>query len=158
MKLNKEKMWRMTERAIKRTEPYQENRYFGEEENYKLSYILVNNQSQNDVIAVAEFIDKAFLFNPLKDNKTIELWDFNIEDDLFQYLESGYELIGMTLDCHSNVWAIIEDWQSYIENIKGMQKYFKYCKINNITIEKLKEEVDYSGMDVLTILYQIERS
>ena len=46
----------------------------------------------------------------------------------------------------------IAAWHNgYIEHDKGMQKYLGYCKRNGITEEKMKKEVGYSGMDVMTL-------
>ena len=66
-------------------------------------------------------------------------------------------IVGMSMDCHFDVWSTIEAWQDEIETEKGMQKYLKYCRQNRITKEKIETETGLSGMmDVMT-LYHPER-
>ncbi len=154
MKLSKEKMWRSSERAMKRTKGYQEYREFGQDENYELAYVLAKgrNPCAEDIIAVAMYEDDAIQFFPFSDREEFDLWGFNFDRDLFECLETGYEIVGMSMDSHLNVWYTIGAWHNgYIEHENGMQKYLGYCKRNGITEEKLKKEVGYSGMDVMTI-------
>src|SRR5699024_6561688 len=81
-----------------------------------------------------------------------DLWGFNFDRDLFEYLETGYAITGMSMDSHLSVWYTIGAWHNgYIEHENGMQKYLGYCKKSGITAEKLKKEVGYSGMDVMTL-------
>ena len=58
MKLSKEKMWRSSERAMKRTKGYQEYREFGQDENYELAYVLAKGRNPwaEDIIAVCRGI------------------------------------------------------------------------------------------------------
>lgn len=154
MNLSKEKMWRLAERALKRTNGYQQNRELGKEKNYGLMYVLAKGKYPHakDVIAVAGCEDVAIQFNPITDSGEIDLWGFNFERDLFENLQAGYEIAGMTLDCHAGVWYTIEDWHDGgIEHEKGMQKYLGYCKRNGITKERLEKKVGYLGMDVMGI-------
>lgn len=156
MKLSKEKMWRTAERELKRTEEYQALKEFGQEENYEVCYIMTQGKypDANDVRAFAGFEGNMISFYPFKEAKTIEVWDFNFDGDLFENLESGYELALMSLNCHYNVWCTIEEWyQGDIDHAEGVQKYLGYCKRNNITKEKLQEAVGYSGMDVMTLYH-----
>jgi len=153
MKLSKEKMMREAERVLKRTEEYQSNRELGIDENYQIIYLLTKGSkaTSDNVIVFAGCEEAVISFNPFRDEKPIENWDFNFESDLFGSLESGYELAEMSLECHCNVWCTIEDWHGDIECLKGMQKYLGYCKRNGITREKLQSKVAYSGMDVMTL-------
>ena len=154
MKLSKEKMWRSSERAMKRTKGYQEYRELGQDENYELAYVLAKgrNPCAEDIIAVAMYEDDAIQFFPFSDREEFDLWGFNFDRDLFECLETGYEIVGMSMDSHLNVWYTIGAWHNgYIEHENGMQKYLGYCKKNGITEEKLKKEVGYSGMDVMTL-------
>lgn len=154
MKLSKEKMWRSVERVLKRTKRYQKYREFGEEENYKLAYVLIKggNPCAGNIISVALYENDAIQFWPFTDREEIDLWGFNFERDLFEYLESGYEIVGMTAECHYDVWSAIEEWgESGIDNKKGMQKYLAYCKRHGVSKEELQKEADYSGMDVMTL-------
>lgn len=153
--LSKEKIMRTAERTLKRTKEYQRNRESGEKENYQIIYVLAEeNKSVSDkVIAFAGYEDKVISFQLFKEDVPIWNWGFNFERDLFEYLETGYELICMTAECHDAVWSTIEEWHDNgIESHKGMQKYLGYCKKNGITKEKLEKDIGYSGMDV-TMLY-----
>jgi hypothetical protein len=154
MKLSNERMVRSAERALKRTGKYQEHRELGYTENYEVLYILVKGKPQNsdEMIAFAGIEETVISFHPFKNGEVMELWDFNVDSHLFEYLEFGYELAGMTVDSHYNVWCTIEEWHNGdIENKKGMQKYLGYCKRNHITKEKLQADAGYSGMDVMTL-------
>ena len=145
-------MWRSAERALKRTERYQDYREFGQEENYELVYVLTKGDYPrgNDVIAVAQYEEEAIQFYPFGNRKEFDLWGFNFERDLFEYLQEGYELAGMSIECHVNVWYIIEDWHELgIEHEKGLQKYLAYCKRNGITKERLGKEAEYRGVDTM---------
>lgn len=155
MLLSKEKMWRSAERMLKRTKRYQEKREFGDKENYEIMYVLAKGSRNHtdDVIAFAGVGDEMVIsFHPFKSDEVIDNWDFNADGDLFKYLESGYELTGMSMEAHYEVWSCIEDWHDgAIDNTKGMQKYLGYCKRNGITAEKMKTELNYPGMDVMTL-------
>lgn len=140
---------------LKRTEKYQEQREFGQQDNYEVLYVLAkgNHKQSDEMVAYAGVVDETVIsFHPFKNEAVTHSWDFNIDDDLFGYLEDGYELVGMTMDSHYNVWCCIEEWHDGdIDHTKGMQKYLGYCKRNGITLEKLKNELDYFGMDVMTL-------
>ena len=131
MNTSKEKLLRFAERVLKRTKAYQYNRELSvpDEENYKMSYLLV------------------------KSNGILNDWQFSFDYDLFQYLEGGYDLIAMTPDAHSGVWYEIAEYHdtSGIACVDGMQKYLDYCKRNGVTKDRLVREADYDGMDVMTL-------
>lgn len=157
MKLSNEKMVRAAERALKRTEEYQSKREDGSEENYKLIYVLAKGKQPNseNIIAVAGLEEMCIQLHPFTSDKEIWLWGFNFERDLFEFLEDGYHIVDMTMDCHYDVWGTIEEWHNGdIEHLEGMQKYLGYCKKNGITKEKLNKEVGYSGMDAMSLYDQ----
>ena len=100
--MSKEKLFRLAERTLKRTEAYQDNRELDvpDSENYKIDYLLVKGgkSASEDVIAYASYEDEMLRFRPLEE-KDKPFWDssakFDTEIDLFQYLEEGYSLAGM---------------------------------------------------------------
>lgn len=151
MKLSREKIWRLAERTLKRTEHYQRYRELGDEDNYELMYVLAKGKDFHgaNVTAVAGYEDQAMLFYPFADRKEIDLWGFNFERDLFDDLQAGKEIIGMTPECHADVWYTLENWQGKTESVRGMQKYLAYCKRNGVTKEFLQKEAAYDGMDVM---------
>ena len=62
--MNKQKIMRDAERALKRTTPYQDSRIW--DENYKIEYVLAkgNRNTLDDVIASATCDDEILSFNP----------------------------------------------------------------------------------------------
>ena len=155
MKLSKEKIMREAERFLKRTEQYQDNRYLADEDNFQIAYVLAKDgrtQPEN-IIAYAMHDDTMICFYPFRKNEpAFDDWSFNFDTHLFEDLENGYEIVGMSLDCHFGVWATIEDWKDGdIDHVEGMQKYLAHCKRNGITKGLLEEKVSYDGMDVMTL-------
>ena len=157
---NKVKIMRLAERALKRTEPYLENRTDSNnpEDNYQLDYVLVKGSSPtpDTAIAYAHYQDEMISFNLFgNDPDTRYLWDwsFSFDSDLFEYLEQGYGLAGMSLEAHCAAWSEIEEYREDdgISHPKGMQQYLDYCKRNKVTAELLRREFQYEGMDVITL-------
>ena len=70
---------------------------------------------------------------------------------MFECLQEGYELAGMSMESHAVVWDFIDKCHEDIESEKGMQKYLGYCKRNGITRERLEKEGNYSGIDVMVL-------
>ena len=154
---NKAKIMRQAERALKRTEVYRENRSdsHNPEDNFQLDYVLVKGgkSAPDTAIAYAHYEDEIILFNPFEsdgDTKVIGDWAFNFDGDLFMYLERGYDLAGMSLEIHSVVWEEIAECHGNgcINYPKGMQQYLNYCKRNGVTVELLRKEQQYDGIDV----------
>lgn len=155
---NKEKIMRLAERALKRTDYYRETRMEGSapEENFQLDYVLVkgNKSSPDTAIAYASYMDEMISFNPFGgEAKWIADWTFSFDSDLFRFLEQGYELVGMSLISHSFVWSEIEECHinGSLDSPKGMQLYLNYCKRNRVTAKLLRQEAKYDGMDVMTL-------
>ena len=157
---NKTKIMRMAERALKRTEAYRENRSDSSdpEDNFQLGYVLAKSgkSSPDTVIAYAHYEDIVISFNPLAggdETKSIFDWAFSFDGDLFSYLEQGYEIVGMSLETHGVVWAEIAEshGDDGISAYKGMQRYLNYCKRNGVTVELLRKELQYDGMDVMVL-------
>lgn len=156
--MSKEKLMRLAERALKRTEYYQNVRELDvpDSENYKIDYLLIKGgkSAPEDVIAYASYEDEMLRFRPLEE-KDKPFWDssaqFDTEIDLFQYLEEGYSLAGMSPDCHYCVWSDIAEYHCEYKSQNGMQKYLDYCKRNGVTRELLAKESGYDGMDVMEL-------
>ena len=85
MTVNREKIWRAANRALKREEFYQENREWGETDNYDLMYVLAKGKYPNpdQIIVVAGMQCICYQFYPYTRNEPCELWGFNYERDLF---------------------------------------------------------------------------
>ena len=151
MNISKEKIWRSAQRALKRTKCYQNYREM--EENYELVYVLTEGKYPHgdNVVVVAVYENVAIQFYPFGNREELELWGFNLERDLFECLQEGYELAGMSMESHAVVWDFIDKCHEKIESEKGMQKYLGYCKRNGITRERLEKEGNYSGIDVMVL-------
>lgn len=155
---NKAKIMRLAERAMKRSIPYLENRAESSypEDNFQLEYVLARGKGNipDDVIAYAGRMDEIMLFHPLSSKVLCRGdWNFCFDDDLFEYLEHGYTLVGMTVESHSFAWNEIEIYHGNgdIEHLKGMQQYLHYCKRNKVTAELLRTKAGYNGMDVMAL-------
>lgn len=160
MNMSKEKLMRLAERALKQTATYQRNREMGmpDEENYKISYLLVEGSVNKPkrVLAYAVNDQAVLLFHPMEKpiyESLLNDWEFNFDYDLFQYLEGGCDLIAMTPDAHTGVWYEIAEYHdtSGIACMQGMQKYLHYCKQYGVTGEQLARLADYDGMDVMKL-------
>lgn len=160
MAWNKEKIMRMAERTLKRTDEYRQlfSISHDPEYNYKLSHVMVTGGKSHPetAVAIAYYEDQVLRFNPLNDNsRNMAIPDqiFSFDKFLFQYLEQGYELVGMTAETHSIVWTEIAECHNNggIVAVKGMQQYLNYCKRNGVTAELLYREDHYEGMDVMTL-------
>jgi len=163
MKQSKDKIMRMAERYLKRTAIYQEQKDLPADEQYNLQYVLKGHSkdSSEQMIAYAGNMEIMISFNPYNQKKEISYhadWSYDI-DAIFDYLEDGYELVGMSLECHYGVWRNIEEGHDGdIEHLQGVQKYLDYCKRNAVTKVKLQKELSYSGMDVMKLYEKKEKS
>jgi len=157
---NKAKIMRTAERTLKRTEVYRENRTDSSdpENNFQLDYVLVKggNSIPDNGIAYAHYEDKVISFDPFQNGTGIQnVWDwaFSFDESLFTYLERGYELAGMSVEAHCAAWSEIEEFHGLgsIHSIKGLQRYLNYCNRNGVTVDLLRREFQYNGMDVMTL-------
>lgn len=121
-------------------------------------YTLINEKSPKDSLVLMYDNDGRFCFvRPyLKefDHKlrVVQEWQFNHEEHLFSYLGNGYKLHNSNdLVVHYNIWTSIEEWYPDIDNKKGLMEYFKYCKENNITKEKIENELKSEVPDIMKI-------
>ena len=153
--MNTLKIMKDSERFMKRTEAYQEHR--DSDMPYKIEFVLAkgNVDMPDNVIAYATRDDEVISFNPYKDKRGMSnylAWSFDYDTDLFGELENGYEIVGMPLEAHYNVWATIAEWHDGdIDHLQGVQMYLGYCKRNSITHERLQRECSYDGMDVMSL-------
>lgn len=154
------KIMRMAECALRRTEAYRENRICSDDpkDNYELDYVLMKSSGSapDTVTAFAHWRDEIITFDPLEFDgsvRNIGDWSFGFDSDLFRYLEQGYELAGMSLTAHYACWMEIQELHhdGCITYLKGMQRYLRYCKQNGVTSDLLRQERQYSGVDVMAL-------
>lgn len=155
---NKERFMRLAERALKRTDYYRETGKGSSvpEDNFQLDYVLVkgSKSTPDTAIAYASYMDEMISFNPFGGIAiSVADWAFSFNSDLFRFLEQDYELVGMSLISHSFAWSEIEECHNNgsLDSSKGIQLYLDYCKRNRVTAELLRQEVQYDGMDVMTL-------
>ena len=153
--MNIQKIMRDSERFLKRTEDYKD--YQNQDDNFAIEYVIAKEKDGKiaDVLAFARRHDEVLSFHPYRDNEVMYLdtsWSFDIDNDLFEHLENGYEIVCMPFDGHHGVWWTINEWHDGdINHVQGMQMYLGYCKRNGITMERMAKECRYEGMDVMTL-------
>lgn len=160
---NRAKIMQQAERTLKRSSLYLENRSNSNdpEDNYQLDYVLVKDGEAvpDNAFAYAHYEDRIVSFYPFDFNVCPpSFWDmaFSFDIDLFSFLEKGYELAGMSLTAHCEAWQEITDYHicDGLDHPRGMQRYLRYCKQNGITVDLLRKDHQYDGMDVLTLYNQ----
>ena len=73
-----------------------------------------------------------------------------MDEYFFKELQNGYEIGFITNDVNYGLWSTIDEfYPEDIENIKGVQKYLKYCVDNNITKEKLSKLMNNDVPDIM---------
>lgn len=162
MNLNREKLMRIAERFLHRTEEYRENKAEGKtgEDNFQLHHVLVKGplSDPENIHACAIQDDCCLFFHPFKPEYTACYSDdmIDLEDEVFGDLEKGYEIVGMSEAAHYNVWCMVEErGRDGIEHQAGMQKYLEYCRRNNITKQFLDEDAPVPVKDIMQV-YQRE--
>lgn len=117
-------------------------------QNYKIMYILSNENKKDTYLAFAvskedpdQMISIKFDMDKFEIHNVPE-WDFYIDEYLLNYLENDHCLEYMSLECHYDVWCSIDQWRDDIVNIEGLQKYLKYCQINDITPSLISKVVN----------------
>lgn len=120
--------------------------------NCKIEYILINRYNSKDAIAVMRKTDFGLYQVSLKDREIMKLeeWFYNIDEDIFDYLEKEYELGFMTLEFHNYIWNEVErvGVEEY-EHQMGFQKYLKFCKNNGVSKKRIRKESDINVMNIM---------
>ena len=162
----REKIVRIVERELKRTEEYQQRRdEYGNEE-YILGCIMVKGDAFPKEVIAHAFVEDMGLelqFQIWRDEPRIrqkqamwyDLTLFDVEGDFFGKLEQGYLILSVSDLFHCTAWSATEylaDEQNRDkENFcwKGMQKYLSYCKKHGITRNYLVKKEGYAGIDAM---------
>lgn len=148
------KIIRRAKRTLKRMKCYLESRDASRllEYAYELDFVLIKTDT---AVAYAHFGDEIIKFNPFKNDVTAQSvldWSFSLDSDLFFYLESGFELAGISPGVHYEAWMeISECHKDGINYLIGMQRYLHHCKQNGITIDYLREKFQYDGLDAMVL-------
>lgn len=110
---------------------------------YNIDFLLIDRDDTKNAVAVAIEDGELILVDmPTREINEIDDRYYNYDDYLFNYLEDGKEIGFMTMYVHYCVWKEIRDVEpERIKNKTGLQNYFKYCKENKITKEKLNKEL-----------------
>ena len=113
-----------------------------EYENMEICYMLEDTKDKEKSFIVAMNNDDIIEINPFtKEINVTADWTYNIDDDIFGMLEAGKKISYMSINMHYGIWQTIDQWYPEdLEHKKGMQKYLKYCKDNNITQTRILKE------------------
>lgn len=110
----------------------------------EFEYLLVNKSDINKVIAVIKD-QKEDIYSVTLENENIRKiddWTYNVDDDIFKYLENDYEIKNINIDSHYNIWCQTEDIINEIKHKVGLQKYLEYCKKNHIDYKVLQKRTN----------------
>lgn len=126
--------------------------------NMNIELVLVdkNNVENSKVIAIREDGEAGNVLLPYqKDFKDVLDWNYSFDKHLFKDLQAGMDIVYISDETHLAVWDEIERF--YPENIefnKGMQKYLKYCKENDITKEYIKKTTNQKNITDIMRFYK----
>lgn len=126
-----------------------------ENEDKAIDFILYNPKTNESYVLASNSVDEIILFAPYTKNypkgyTNVPDWDFNLDEYFFKELQNGYEIGFITNDVNYGLWSTIDEfYPEDIENIKGVQKYLKYCVDNNITKEKLSKLMNNDVPDIM---------
>lgn len=162
----REKIVRIVERELKRTEEYQRRHdEYGNEE-YILGCIMVKGDAFPKEVIAHAFVEDMGLelqFQIWRDEPRVrqmqamwyDLTLFDVEGDFFGKLEQGYSILSVSDLFHCTAWSAtgyLADEQSRDKGNscwKGMQKYLSYCKKHGITRNYLVKKEGYDGIDAM---------
>lgn len=126
-----------------------------EYEGYDISYMLIDKVNPEDSIAIAMKYDEIIEIN-IKSHEinSVAEWAYNFDEDIFKALENNNEIGYMSMDTHYSIWHTINElYLEEIDNKKGMQRYLKYCKENNVTKKVIEKETEFFDVpDVMQYL------
>ena len=126
-----------------------------ENEDKAIDFILYNPKTNESYVLASNGVDEIILFAPYTKNypkgyMNVPDWDFNFDEYFFEELQNGYEIGFITNNVNYGLWSTIDEfYPEDIENIKGVQKYLKYCVDNNITKEKLSKIMNNDVPDIM---------
>lgn len=158
-KFNRQAIMQQAEKELKRIKPYR-NKIKKGLDTYKLQFVMISDKYPKpyDITAYAKVGERILAYSPYGnlENKLVKydwVWSYDVDYDFFGFLEKGYDIAGVTLDGHLNIWNEMTDRLKVLKNasVDGMQQYLQYCKDNGITKEKLQKEVGYSGDDIMRL-------
>lgn len=149
-KLDIEKILNETKELLKNSDEYK---------NMEICYMLEDVKDKGNSFIVAMNNDDIIEINPFTKeiNETAD-WAYNIDDDIFGMLESDKKISYMSINMHYGIWQTIDQWYPEdLEHKKGMQKYLKYCKDNNITQTRILKEKGIDDVANAMKYYKKER-
>lgn len=125
--------------------------------NMEIQYVLENTNDirKSIIFAVDDGEEMAEIDLEEQEIKYSPEWAYNIDTDIFEYLENEYNIGFISDTWHYNIWNIINEYG--IEEIKhklGFQKYLKYCKENNIDKKYLIEKNNLPNIQDIMKYYE----
>ena len=149
-KLDIEKILNETKELLKNSDEYK---------NMEICYMLEDVKDKGNSFIVAMNNDDIIEINPFtKEISETADWAYNIDDDIFGMLESDKKISYMSINMHYGIWQTIDQWYPEdLEHKRGMQKYLKYCKDNNITQTRILKEKGIDDVANAMKYYKKER-
>lgn len=125
-------------------------------EKFNIEYILKDNQNVNETIVMASNYDEMICVDPYSmETMAVADWAYNFDDDIFEELEKGKEISYMRMEVHYSIWMDLgQYYPEDIEHKKGVQKYLKYCKENNITRAVIEKEMNLEKVPNIMKFYK----
>lgn len=124
---------------------------------FEIIYILKDKDNFENYYSVAVNGDEIIGFNSLKQEiEYLPGWDYSADNYLFKDLEEKKEIIYMSIYCHYGIWNEINNY--YPEDINhknGMQKYLRYCKNHDITLDKIKDT--FGNTQLLDVMQYLKK-
>lgn len=125
-----------------------------DKDHYNVQITAINKNDPEDgiVYRTNENVDAK-----LDDNENVHSlfeWQWNIDEEIFEVLNDGYQIDFMDMTTHYGIWTTINDWGfDEIECKDGLNKYILFCKNNGISAQSIKFITGLSVKDIYP-LYQ----
>lgn len=122
-------------------------------DHYKVQITAINKDDPEDgMIYKTDETVKANLDDSINVYPLFE-WQWNIDEDIFEILNDGYQIDFMDMTIHYGIWTTINDWGlNEIECKEGLNKYILFCKNNGISAQTIKSTVGHDIKDIYPLL------
>lgn len=124
-------------------------------DHYKVQITAINkNDPEDGMIYKTDETVKANLDDSINVYPLFE-WQWNIDEDIFEILNDGYQIDFMDMTTHYGIWTTINDWGlNEIECKEGLNKYILFCKNNGISAQTIKSTVGHDIKDIYPLYHE----
>lgn len=120
----------------------------------EIEYILYNKLQNEFRVLISDGYESSYedtidvFSNRVTNEMYVPEWDFNFDYYVFNELEiKGNRLLYVSPNTHHGLWnSLHELYPNDIDCKKGVQKYLKFCKQNNITKETIEKYCEFSKL------------